>query len=35
MRFRGSVPLVDRWLFERLAATVKTVNDALRELPFP
>jgi valyl-tRNA synthetase len=32
--FQGHVPLVDRWLFARLAATVKTVNDALDSYRF-
>ena len=32
--FRGHVPLVDRWLFGRLAETVKTVNDALDNYRF-
>jgi len=31
---QGSVPLVHRWLFARLAATVKTVNDALETFRF-
>jgi len=30
----GQVPLVDRWLFARLAATVETVNAALAEYRF-
>ena len=30
----GQVPLVDRWLFARLAATVETVNSALAEYRF-
>jgi valyl-tRNA synthetase len=32
--FAGQVPLVDRWLFARLAATVETVNAALAEYRF-
>ena len=32
--FQGHVPLVDRWLFARLAETVKTVNDALTSYRF-
>jgi len=32
--FGGQVPLVDRWLFARLAATVETVNAALEEYRF-
>jgi len=32
--FAGQVPLVDRWLFARLAATVETVNTALAEYRF-
>jgi valyl-tRNA synthetase len=32
--FEGQVPLVDRWLFARLAATVETVNAALEEYRF-
>jgi valyl-tRNA synthetase len=32
--YKGNVPLVDRWLFARLAATVKTVNDALETFRF-
>jgi valyl-tRNA synthetase len=32
--FEGQVPLVDRWLFARLAATVETVNAALAEYRF-
>jgi valyl-tRNA synthetase len=32
--YQGDVPLVDRWLFARLAATVKTVNDALETFRF-
>ncbi len=31
---QGHVPLVDRWLFARLAETVKTVNDALHSYRF-
>jgi valyl-tRNA synthetase len=31
---RGSVPLVDRWLFARLAATVEMMNDALENYRF-
>jgi valyl-tRNA synthetase len=32
--YRGQVPLVDRWLFARLADTVSTVNDALAHYRF-
>jgi valyl-tRNA synthetase len=32
--FERQVPLVDRWLFARLAATVETVNAALEEYRF-
>jgi valyl-tRNA synthetase len=32
--FQGQVPLVDRWLFARLAETVKAVNDALANYRF-
>jgi valyl-tRNA synthetase len=32
--FQGQVPLVDRWLFARLAGTVKTVDDALGSYRF-
>ncbi len=32
--FEGQVPLMDRWLFARLAATVETVNAALGEYRF-
>lgn len=32
--YQGKVPLVDRWLFARLAATVKTVDEALAEYRF-
>ena len=32
--FAKSVPLVDRWLFARVAATVQTVNDALANYRF-
>jgi valyl-tRNA synthetase len=32
--FAGQVPLVDRWLFARLAGTVETVNAALAEYRF-
>jgi valyl-tRNA synthetase len=32
--FQGEVPLVDRWLFARLAQTVETVNDALANYRF-
>jgi valyl-tRNA synthetase len=32
--YQGTVPLQDRWLFARLAATVKTVNDALETFRF-
>jgi len=32
--FQGKIPLVDRWLFARLAGTVKTVNDALANYRF-
>ena len=31
---RENVPLVDRWLFARLAETVETVNDALEDYRF-
>jgi valyl-tRNA synthetase len=32
--YKDNVPLVDRWLFARLATTVKTVNDALETFRF-
>jgi valyl-tRNA synthetase len=32
--YHGQVPLVDRWLFARLANTVKTVDDALANYRF-
>ena len=32
--WNGSVPLIDRWLFARVAATVETVNDALTNYRF-
>jgi valyl-tRNA synthetase len=32
--YQGQVPLVDRWLFARLANTVKTVDDALANYRF-
>ena len=32
--FEGHVPLVDRWLFARLAETIKTVNAALESYRF-
>jgi len=32
--YKGSVPLVDRWLFARLATTVKAVDDALETFRF-
>jgi len=32
--WNGSVPLIDRWLFARVAATVETVNDALENYRF-
>jgi len=32
--FAGAVPLSDRWLFARVAATVETVNDALENYRF-
>jgi valyl-tRNA synthetase len=32
--YRGSVPLVDGWIFARLAATVELVNDALTNYRF-
>src|SRR5258707_7505107 len=32
--FEGSVPLVDRWLFARIAVTVEIVNDALANYRF-
>jgi valyl-tRNA synthetase len=30
----GSVPLVDRWLYSRLAGTIETVNEALKSYRF-
>ncbi len=32
--FEGEIPLIDRWLFARLADTVATVNDALDNYRF-
>ena len=32
--FGGNVPLVDEWIFERLAATTATVNAALANYRF-
>jgi valyl-tRNA synthetase len=32
--FEGSVPLVDQWLFSRLANTIETVNEALKNYRF-
>ena len=32
--YAGTIPLVDRWLFARLAKTVETVNDALENYRF-
>jgi valyl-tRNA synthetase len=32
--YQGSVPLVDRWLFARVADTVRVVNDALTHYRF-
>jgi valyl-tRNA synthetase len=32
--FRGSIPLVDEWIFEKLAATRNTVNTALTNYRF-
>jgi valyl-tRNA synthetase len=32
--FRGNAPLVDGWMFDRLAATVELVNDALANYRF-
>jgi valyl-tRNA synthetase len=32
--YQGEVPLADRWLFSRLADTVKTVNEALASCRF-
>jgi valyl-tRNA synthetase len=32
--WQGTLPLADRWLFARLAATVATVNDALQTFRF-
>ncbi|HXY01157.1 MAG TPA: valine--tRNA ligase, partial [Candidatus Limnocylindrales bacterium] len=32
--YKGTVPLVDRWLFGRLAKTVKSVNEALETYRF-
>jgi len=32
--FEGSVPLVDQWLFSRLAITIETVNEALKNYRF-
>jgi valyl-tRNA synthetase len=33
-KFEGSVPLVDQWLYSRLAITVETVNEALKNYRF-
>jgi valyl-tRNA synthetase len=33
-QWQGAVPLADRWLFARLAATVTTVNDAFETFRF-
>jgi valyl-tRNA synthetase len=33
-RFCGSVPLIDEWIFEKLAATTRTVNVALANYRF-
>jgi valyl-tRNA synthetase len=33
-KYRGSVPLVDQWLYTRLASTVELVNDALTNYRF-
>jgi valyl-tRNA synthetase len=32
--FQGEVPLVDQWLYSRLAITVETVNEALKNYRF-
>jgi len=32
--FEGSVPLVDQWLYSRLAMTIETVNEALENYRF-
>jgi len=32
--YNGAIPLADRWLFARLAATITTVNDALATYRF-
>ncbi|HTQ59912.1 MAG TPA: valine--tRNA ligase [Candidatus Solibacter sp.] len=32
--FAGSVPLVDQWLYSRLAITIETVNEALKNYRF-
>ncbi|HKT46651.1 MAG TPA: valine--tRNA ligase [Candidatus Acidoferrales bacterium] len=32
--YSGEVPLIDRWLYARLAATIKTVNEALETYRF-
>ena len=32
--YKGEVPLIDRWLFGRLAETVETVNAALEDYRF-
>ncbi len=32
--YQGSVPLVDQWLYTRLATTIKTVNEALENYRF-
>ena len=33
-KFNGSVPLVDQWLYSRLAITIDTVNEALKNYRF-
>jgi valyl-tRNA synthetase len=33
-KFDGSVPLVDQWLYSRLAITIETVNEALKNYRF-
>jgi valyl-tRNA synthetase len=32
--YQGSVPLVDQWLYSRLAITIETVNEALKNYRF-
>jgi valyl-tRNA synthetase len=32
--YRGSIPLVDQWLYSRLAITIETVNEALKNYRF-